>query len=112
MENDSDYSPKLIALGEILVGLGETESAIRHADQAIELLPTLQDALAGPVIHLDVITRVLAPAGATDAAIEQLDAYLAAPGFYSIQGILPDPRLDPMRDEPLFRALVEKYRRQ
>jgi len=112
LENDSDYSPKLIALGEILVGLGETESAIRHADQAIALLPTLQDALAGPVIHLDVITRVLAPAGATDAAIEQLDAYLAAPGFYSIEGILPDPRLDPIRDEPLFHALVEKYGRQ
>jgi hypothetical protein len=55
---------------------------------------------------------VLLPAGATDAAIDELDAYLEAPGRWSIEGLLPDPRLDPIRDDPRFLALVEKYRRQ
>ena len=44
--------------------------------------------------------------------IDELDAYLAAEGVWSIEGLLPDPRLDPVRDYPRFKALVEKYRRQ
>ena len=52
------------------------------------------------------------PAGDYDAAIEELDAYLAAPGTWSIEGLLPDPRLDPIRDDPRFLALVEKYSRK
>jgi hypothetical protein len=60
----------------------------------------------------DAAIRVLARAGAVDAAVEQLDIYLAGPGFWSIEGLLPNPRLDPLRDEPGFRMLVEKYRRQ
>ncbi len=47
-----------------------------------------------------------------DAAIEAFDVYLPVPGWWSIEGLLPDPRLDPIRDDPHFQALVEKYRRQ
>ncbi|MGI9259401.1 MAG: hypothetical protein ACR2QQ_11230 [Gammaproteobacteria bacterium] len=56
--------------------------------------------------------RVLAMAGDTASAIEQLDAYLADEGFWSIEGLLPDPRLDPVREDPRFLELVEKYRRE
>jgi len=47
-----------------------------------------------------------------DAAIEAFDVFLAAPVFWSVEGLLPDPRLDPIRDDTRFQALVEKYRRQ
>ncbi len=47
-----------------------------------------------------------------DAAIEAFEVYLGAPGYWSIEGLLPDPRLDPIRDAPRFVALVDKYRRQ
>ncbi len=67
--------------------------------------------LAGPQIQIDAIIRVFAPAGAADAAIEELDAYLSAPGLWSIEGLLPDPRLDSIRDDPRFEALVEKFAR-
>ncbi len=104
--------PRLyIALGEVLAGLGERESAVRAARQAIALQPTSIDAIDGPNIQLDGIIRVFMPAGDYDAAIEELDAYLAAPGMWSIEGLLPDPRLDPIRDDPRFQALVEKYKR-
>ncbi len=105
--------PRLyIALGEVLAGLGEQESAVRAARQAIALQPTSIDAYDGPAIQLDGIIRVFMPAGDYDTAIEELDAYLAAPGRWSIEGLLPDPRLDPIRDDPRFQALVEKYKRQ
>jgi len=101
----------LVALGEVLAGLGEREAAVRAAHRAMDLLPTSFDALAGPTQQLHAIIRVFAPAGAINTAIEELDAYLAAPGVWSIEGLLPDPRLDPIRDDPRFQALVEKYSR-
>jgi len=102
----------LIALGEALAGLGEREAAIDAARQAMTLLPTSRDALSGSQNQLEAILRVLVPAGDLDSAIEQLDAFLAAPGYWSIEGLLPDPRLDPLRDDPRFVSLVEKYKRR
>ena len=58
------------------------------------------------------IVRVFAAAGDRDAALAELDAYLAASGQWSIEGLLPDPRLDPIRDDRRFQALVEKNRRK
>jgi len=103
----------LISLGEILAGLGEAESAVPFAEEAIKLMPTSLDAVAGPNRQLNAIIRVFIPAAAVDTAIEELDTYLAGPGGrWSIEGFLPDPRLDFIRDDPRFQALVEKYRRQ
>jgi tetratricopeptide (TPR) repeat protein len=104
--------PRLyIALGEVLAGTDESEAAIRAVHRAMNLLPTSTDAFDGPVYRLATIIRVLVPAGDHDGAIEELDAYLAEPGRWSIEGLLPDPRLDPIRDEPRFHVLVEKYKR-
>ena len=102
----------VVAMGEAMVGLGQQEEGVSLARQAMELLPTSRDTNSGPWVHLDAILRVMAPAGDYDAVIEELDAYLAGPGPWSIEGLLPDPRVDPIRDDPRFRVLVERYRRQ
>ena len=105
--------PRLhIALGEVLAGTGERDAAIRVVHRAIGLLPTSTDAFDGPVYRLAAIIRVLVPAGDYDGAIEELNAYLAAPGRWSIEGLLHDPRLDPIRDDRRFEPLVEKYKRK
>jgi tetratricopeptide (TPR) repeat protein len=97
------------ALGTVLTGLGENEEAVRMARQAIDAMSG--DTYALPNYQLDAIL-VFVAAGDSNAAIEELDAYLGAPGDWSIEGLLPDPRLDPIRDDPRFQALVEKYRRR
>ena len=102
----------LIALGEALIGLGENEAAVRAAVRAIERIPSVKDAPAEQSMHAQSIVKILGPAGDVETAVAQLDAYLSRPGYWSIEGLLPDPRLDPIRDDPHFQALVEKYRRQ
>ena len=101
----------IIALAEILAHQGEGGLAVNFARHAMELLPTSKDALAGPPLHLNAI-MVLIAAGDYGAAVEELDAYLAAPGRWSVEGLLPDPRLDPLRSDPRFTAVVEKHRRR
>jgi len=101
-----------VAMGEVLVGLGQSDAAVRAALDAIDLMPRPVDALLAEHIQYDAIIRVLGPAGDVDAVVKQLDDYLTQNGMWSIEGLLPDPRLDPIRDDARFQALVEKYRRR
>jgi len=104
--------PRLyMTLAESLAGLGESDAAASAALEGIRLLSAVEDAARDQRLLKDAIVRALGPAGAVDVVIEQLDAYLGSPGDWSIEGLLPDPRLDPIRDDPRFQALVEKYRR-
>ena len=62
---------------------------------------------------LHAVVRVFVPAGATDEAIDQLDDYLGTRGAaWTIEGLLPDPMLDRIRDNPRFVALVQMHRRR
>jgi tetratricopeptide (TPR) repeat protein len=112
IEQEMDFNAEdprfLIALGEVLALPGEAELATDLARQA--LLPAPTDASHRPKFRLGAI-MIFVAAGEYDSAIEELDAYLSAPGEWSIEGLLPDPRLDSIRDDPRFQALVEKYRR-
>ncbi len=108
----SSEDPRLlIALAEVLPLLGEAESATDLARRAMARLPASADAVRRPKFRLAAI-MVFVAAGDYDSALEELDAYFSAPGEWSIEGLLPDPRLDSIRDDPRFQALVEKYRRQ
>jgi hypothetical protein len=77
------------------------------------MLPRAKDAYLSLIHQLDAVIRVFIRAGAVAEAIAQLDDYLGTRGAaWTIEGLLPDPRLDPIRDEPRFVALVEKHRRR
>jgi TolB-like protein/Tfp pilus assembly protein PilF len=101
-----------VSLAEALAALGEREAAARAAHHATELMPISADAMTGPFILYDTVRRVFAPMSDSDTALRELEVFLASPGFYSIEGILLDPRLDPIRDDPRFEALVDKYKRR
>ena len=109
MEDNPEDPRFLIALGEVLAFRGDMEPAIDLARQA--LLATSTDASHRAAFRLGAI-MILVAAGDYDSAIQELDVYLSAPGEWSIEGLLPDPRLDPIRDDTRFQALVEKHGRQ
>ena len=107
-----EHAILLTARAEALAGLGQAEEASLLAHQAIEMMPYTRDAVWASIIRHGAVRKVLVTAGDYDAAIAHLDTYLGAPGRLSIEGILPDPHLDPIRDDPRFVALVEKYKRR
>ncbi len=111
LESRPDDPRVIIALAEILARQGERQLAANHARHAMELFPMLRTASGALDFYLNAI-RVFVAAEDYDAAIEAFEVYLAAPVWWSIEGLLPDPRLDPIRDTPRFVALVDKYRRQ
>ena len=110
-ENPED--PRLhIALAQTLTGLGEFEAAEITAREALALMPRSKDDLSGRWHKVNAIIGVFAPSGNVEATVEELDAHLSAGSYWSIEGLLPNPRFDPVRDDPRFQALVERYRRQ
>ncbi len=94
-----------------LAGLGQHEAAIDAGRAALEIVATLVDPDIVEIFREDLVLQVFGPAGAVELAVETLDALLSNPGFFSIEGLLPDPGLDPIRDDPLFEALVARHRR-
>jgi DNA-binding winged helix-turn-helix (wHTH) protein/tetratricopeptide (TPR) repeat protein len=112
LANDPENPLLLMALGEALAGLGEDRAARQAGRRAIELLEEINDSITAPAQRLDSVLRVLVPTGAVDMAFEELDTYLSNPGVWSIEGLLPDPRLDPIREDARFAELVEKHKRR
>jgi len=95
-------------LGSVYAGLGRKADAIREARKAVELLPVSKDALdgVGPVWSLAMVYTMV---GEHDAAIDQLEYLLSIPSDRSTWHLRLDPRWDPLRDNPRFQALLEKY---
>jgi len=111
-ENPEDFRFQL-ALAEILANTADHEGARRVADQAMEMMPPTRDGVAGRNVQSEMIIGVFAVIQDDERLLRELDDYLRHPGgFMSIEGLLPDPRLDFIRDDPRFVALVEKYKRR
>jgi hypothetical protein len=53
----------------------------------------------------------LLPLGDDEAALDELERYLAKQGAWSIDGLRRDPRLARIHDHPRFAALVEAHGR-
>jgi serine/threonine-protein kinase len=96
------------ALGHALAILARKEEAVRAGERAVELMPISKDALDGSdqVIELaKIYTRV----GETEKALDLIDELLSIPCELSVGLLRLDPAWDPLRDDPRFQALLEKY---
>lgn len=97
-----------IQLAKTLAFLGEKEGAIAEARRAVDLRPESKDAFGGPEIT-EGVAEVHAVLGDNDLALEILDGLLSRPSGVTVQGLKVNPIWDPLRSDPRFQALIEKY---
>ncbi|MFZ0917643.1 MAG: tetratricopeptide repeat protein, partial [Candidatus Udaeobacter sp.] len=107
LEGPTDSSRHVI-LGMILAGLGEKDGAIAEGRRAVELLPESQDALDGPKTTV-ALAQIYAWTGETDQALQLIDRSLSTPNGVTIPSLSLDPMWDPLRDDPRFQALIDRY---
>jgi len=108
LRESPDDASRHVTLGLILAGLGEKNAAIAQGKHAVELLPESQDAFDGPkmAVHL---AQIYAWTGESDEALQLLDRSLNTPNGVTVPSLRFDPIWDPLRSDPRFQALIDKY---
>jgi TolB-like protein/class 3 adenylate cyclase len=105
----SPDSPDLrIQLAKVLAYLGEKDAALNEAQRATEILPESKDAFGGPDITAGV-AEVCGIVGENGRAIELLDGLLGRPSPLTVPLLKLSPAWDPLRSDPRFQALLDKY---
>ena len=94
--------------GLILAALDRKQEAIAEGKRAVELLPESQDAFDGPRCTA-VLAQIYAWTGESDEAIRLISHLLEVPNGLTIALLKIDPVWDPLRKDPRFQALVDKY---
>jgi tetratricopeptide (TPR) repeat protein len=95
-------------LGAVLAGLGQKEDTINEGKKAVELLPESEDAFAGPYATA-ALAEIYAWVGEPDQAFRLLDHLLPVPNGLTVPTLKLDPVWDPLRNDPRFQALLDKY---
>jgi TolB-like protein/cytochrome c-type biogenesis protein CcmH/NrfG len=108
LKRNPDSEDAHIQLSKALAFLGDKNAAIAEAQRAAELRPESKDAFGGPEIS-EGVAEVHAIIGDNDRAIEILDGLLSRPSGVTAQGLKINPIWDPVRSDPRFQALIDKY---
>jgi serine/threonine protein kinase/tetratricopeptide (TPR) repeat protein len=96
-------------LGVVLAGLGLKTEAIHEGKHAVEMYPVSKDAYAAPFLVVN-LAFIYALTGEEEAAIQQLEYLLSIPThLVSVPLLRIDPRWDPLRKDPRFQHLLQKY---
>ena len=66
------------------------------------------DAYAGTV-YVEMLAQIAVLIGDHSLALDQIETLLSVPADFSVQLLKIDPRWDPLREDPRFQALLEKY---
>jgi eukaryotic-like serine/threonine-protein kinase len=96
------------ARGMALAGLGNHDEALGEARWLKQSVVYREDAFLGPDVAEDR-AKILAQTGDAEAALDEIERLLARPSHLSVHTLRLDPRWDPIRDNPRFKALLAKY---
>jgi serine/threonine-protein kinase len=96
------------ARGLALAGLGHRDEALHEAHWLQQSVIYRRDANSGKLLAEDR-ARILAQAGDADAALDEIERLLAGPSMLTVHTLRLDPRWDPIREHPRFKALLAKY---
>ncbi len=108
LRESPDDAARHVQLGAILARLDQKQEAITEGKRAVELLPESQDAFDGPLITAS-LAEIYAWVGEHDEAFRLLDHLLQTPNFVTVPVLKLDPVWDPLRKDPRFQALIDKY---
>jgi TolB-like protein/Flp pilus assembly protein TadD len=112
LAKDSDMEPggwRVHALrGLAYAGLGRKQDALREARNLQQSAEYREDHIDGLWVR-EERARILAQAGETSAALDEIERLLAGPGYLTVHTLRLDPRWDPIRGHPRFKALLAKY---
>jgi len=108
LKRTPDNADTHVELAKVLAFLSEKDSALAEAQRATELLPETKDAFGGPEVMAGV-AEVYAILGESDRAIEILDRLLSRPSGVTTQALKINPIWDPLRRDPRFQGLIDKY---
>jgi TolB-like protein/class 3 adenylate cyclase len=104
-----DSPPFAAGLALIHAVLGEKDAAIKEAERAIALLPSVKDAVDGPSFE-ENLAFVEAMVGDKNRALPRLQHLLEIPynGCLTPALLRLDPRWDSLRGDPRFQKLYEE----
>ena len=94
--------------GMILAALDRKQEAIAEGKRAVELLPESRDAFDGPGLTAS-LAQIYAWTGEFDEAFRLVDHLLATPNGLTVPMLKLDPAWDPLRSDPRYQALIDKY---
>jgi len=103
-----DEASRHALLGGILAYLGRNEEAIKEGKRAVELAPESKDAFDGPQMTV-ALAQIYAWTGEKVKALQLLEHLLSTPAGISVVLLKLDPVWDPLRNDPRFQALIDKY---
>jgi hypothetical protein len=89
--------------------LGRKGDAIREGIRATELLPRSRDGYYYLPYVVD-LAHIYTIVGDHAAALDKLEYLLENPSWVSVPWLHMDRRWDPLRDDPGFQELLERYR--
>jgi TolB-like protein/Flp pilus assembly protein TadD len=94
--------------GLILAALDRKQEAIAEGKRAVELQPESRDAFDGPR-NTAALASIYALTGESDEALRLIDHLLAVPSGLTVPMLKLDPIWDPLRNDPRFQALIDRY---
>jgi TolB-like protein/Tfp pilus assembly protein PilF len=108
VKQKQDDADAHIQLAKLEAWLGEKEAALKEAQTAMQLRPESKDAFEGPAVTAQV-AEICTILGENDRAIELLDGLMSRPSDMTVYGLKLNPVWDPLRKDPRFQALIDKY---
>jgi len=96
------------SLGIAYAGLGFEEKAIAASEKAVRILPVSKEAWKG-VYLIEDQAYIYVILGNYDEALKQIEYLLSIPGPVSSKILKLDPRWAPLKNQPDFENIIEKY---
>ena len=106
---DLSQDPRLLSsLGIVYAGLGLDRKAISTGEKAVKLMPVNKEANKG-IYLVEDLARIYVILGKYSEALEQLQYLLSIPGMLSTKILELDPIWAPLKNQPEFKKILEKY---